>query len=284
MDTTGTCTRTDTNCKAGHFCPTTGTAEVNCVSCSENMTFGQGCYCKDKDVTTNCKVCTGEACTTCLPGSFLNGNVCTKCSKGCGECTSLNACQNCAEGYTIQEDECVRICNSNKDCEDETSTYCEISINRCRKCSTDCTICESPDFCYACNGNTHVTTIAGQCGLNCEDLTDGNYCKYGTAMVCDEEINSACKCGVASNCASCNAELNACDTCLPNVVKGKDGACNACAVGYKFIGDMCWPEQQGTGTNKIGTGAIVGIVVGVLVVVGAVGGGLAYYFIRKAKK
>ncbi|KAH0569712.1 Cysteine-rich membrane protein 2 [Spironucleus salmonicida] len=284
MDTTGTCTRTDTNCKAGHFCPTTDTVTVDCIPCTENMKFGQGCYCKDKDVTTNCKVCTGEACTTCLPGSFLNSNVCTKCSKGCGECTSLNTCQNCAEGYTMDENTCVRVCRSNEDCEDTGSTYCEIGISRCRECSPNCTICQSPDFCYACDGTTHITTISGQCTLNCDGLTDGNYCKHGQTTPCDEGIDSACQCGGASNCASCNTELTACATCLPNGIKADNGKCIMCATGFKLIGDMCWGEEKSGEANRMGTGAIVGIVVGVLVVVGAVGGGLAYYFIRKGNK
>ncbi|KAH0569645.1 Cysteine-rich membrane protein 1 [Spironucleus salmonicida] len=284
MNSTGTCSKTNTTCKSGHFCPTTGTETVDCIPCEEEMKLGQGCYCKDDTVTTNCKTCTGEACTACLPGTFLNTNVCSRCRKGCVQCTASNSCQKCADGFIIEGTKCIRVCGSSEDCGDQVSTFCDISTKRCVPCGQNCTICSSATFCNACNGSTHVTTIHGTCTLLCNNLADGNYCKDGSPKPCAEGIDSACECEFASNCASCTTELNACETCLPNVVMGVAGTCNACAVGYKFIGDMCWAEQKSGGVNRIGTGAIVGIVVGVLVVVGAVGGGLAYYFIRKAKK
>ncbi|KAH0569696.1 Cysteine-rich membrane protein 1 [Spironucleus salmonicida] len=284
MNPTGTCTKLNTNCKAGHFCPTSGMDTVNCIPCEQDMKFGQGCYCKDDMVITNCKTCSGDNCATCLPGSYLNGNICSRCSKGCAECSGADSCQKCADGFIMEGGECVRVCGSNKDCEDEVSKFCEISSKRCVKCADKCSICSSATFCNACDGSTHITTIHGTCTLLCEGMGNGNYCKDGSPTACVAGLDSACQCGVASNCASCNSSSNGCETCLPNVVKGDDGACSACAVGYKFIGDMCWADQQGSEANKIGTGAIVGIVVGVLAVVVAVGGGLAYYFIRKGKK
>eukprot|EP00702_Spironucleus_salmonicida_P000289 EST41580.1 Cysteine-rich membrane protein 1 [Spironucleus salmonicida] len=284
MADTGTCTKTVTTCKAGHFCPTTDTTSVSCIPCTEDMKFGQGCYCEDNTVTTNCKVCNGTSCQTCLPGSFLSGNMCQKCLKGCGQCTDSNTCQKCADGYKLDNNECDRICSKNEDCQDDASTFCEISLKSCVPCGNKCLICSSGIFCNACDGSSHVTTIDGKCTPNCENLADGNYCKDGASKPCAEGLDSACKCQFARNCASCDTTSNGCETCLPNIIKGEDGTCRDCAPGFQPIGNMCWPEQQGSGGNKIGTGAIVGIVVGVLVVVGAIGGGLAYYFIRKAKK
>ncbi|KAH0569677.1 Cysteine-rich membrane protein 2 [Spironucleus salmonicida] len=284
MTTTGTCTRTDTTCKAGHFCPTSGMDTVDCIPCEQDMKFDQGCYCEDNSVTTNCKVCTGTSCSKCLPGAFLSNNFCDSCAKGCSECTGANTCQKCADGFQMENNECVRVCNSNKDCADEATTFCDASKQRCVQCSTNCRLCQSAMFCNSCDGTDFVTTIDGKCTPNCKNMEDGKYCKNGTATACAEGLDSACQCGVAGNCASCNSSKDACETCLPNVVKGDYGACSACAVGYTFIGDMCWADQQGSEANKIGTGAIVGIVIGVLVVVGAVGGGLAYYFVRMGKK
>ncbi|KAH0569715.1 Cysteine-rich membrane protein 1 [Spironucleus salmonicida] len=284
MAATGTCTRTDVTCKAGNFCPATDTASVSCIPCTADMKFGQGCYCEDNSVITNCKVCTGTSCSKCLPGAFLNNNFCDSCAKGCGECTAFSSCQKCADGFTMEGGTCVRICNTNDDCKDQGSTFCQISLKRCVKCGDKCDICSSATFCNACDGSTHITTIHGTCTVLCEGMADGNYCKDGVATVCAEGLDSACKCGFVQNCASCNTAKDACATCLPNVILGAGRTCTDCASGFKPIGNMCWPEQQGSGGNKIGTGAIVGIVVGVLVVVGAVGSGLAYYFIRKAKK
>ncbi|KAH0569705.1 Cysteine-rich membrane protein 1 [Spironucleus salmonicida] len=284
MSTTGTCSKGNTNCKSDHFCPTTDTASVICIPCTENMKFGQGCYCVDDTVITNCKTCSGDNCSKCLPGAFLSNNFCDSCAKGCSECTGANTCQKCADGFTMEGGTCVRICDNNQDCEDEALTFCQISSKRCVRCSAHCDICSSATFCNACDGSTHITTIHGTCTVLCMGMNDGNYCKDGSPTACAEGIDSACQCGVAGNCASCDTASNGCETCLPNVIKGNDGRCKDCAVGFKPIGNMCWPDQQGSEANKIGTGAIVGIVVGVLVVVGAVGGGLAYYFIRKGKK
>ncbi|KAH0569413.1 Cysteine-rich membrane protein 1 [Spironucleus salmonicida] len=284
MTTTGTCTRTDTTCKAGHFCPTSGMDTVDCIPCELDMKFDQGCYCEDNSVTTNCKTCSGKNCTACLPGTFLNGNVCSKCQNGCAECTESNSCQKYTGGVTTENAKLGNVCYSNKDCEYEISTFCDITQKRCVRCSANCQVCSSATFCNGCQWDNYITTLKGTCTAMCSGLTNGNYCKDGVATPCGEGIDSNCKCGTSSNCASCNTAQNACETCLPNVLKGKDGACNICAPGFTYIGSRCWSEQQGSEANKIGSGAIVGIVISVLVVVGAVGGGLTYYFIRKGKK
>ncbi|KAH0569720.1 Cysteine-rich membrane protein 1 [Spironucleus salmonicida] len=280
----GTCTQRDTNCMANHFCPATDHNTVACKPCTEEIAFGQGCHCKDNIVTTNCQECNGTTCSTCLLGTYLSGNACKKCSKGCGACTKSNSCEKCADRFVMERGKCVKVCNSNDDCDNDGSTFCEISSKRCVKCGDKCDICSSAMFCNACDGTTHITTIAGQCTPTCKDMEDGKYCKNGMATACVAGLDSACQCGFAFNCASCTTSKDACETCLPNVVKGNNGACNTCAVGYKFIGDMCWADEKSGEVNRIGTGVIVGIVVGVLAVVGAVGSCLAFYLIKKAKK
>ncbi|KAH0569412.1 Cysteine-rich membrane protein 1 [Spironucleus salmonicida] len=363
MADAGTCSNRYTNCKANHFCPAINHNTVACKPCTEDMEFGQGCYCKDNSVTTNCKTCSGKNCATCLLGTFLNGNICRQCSKGCGECTYFGSCDKCADGFTMEDNKCVKVCNSNKDCKYEISTFCDITQKRCVRCTDDCQICSSAIFCNACDGRTYVTTLKGTCTAMCSGLTNGNYCKDGVATPCGEGIDSKCKCGTASNCASCNTAQDACETCLPNVLKGKDGACNICAPGFTHIGGICQsdtpvpappnpdppgpdpvtpepdvptppapepvvptppapepvvptppapepvvptppapepdvptppapepvvptpsgPDQEVNRQNLSG-GAVAGIVIGVLLVVGAVGGGLTYYFVRRAKK
>eukprot|EP00702_Spironucleus_salmonicida_P000320 EST41611.1 Cysteine-rich protein [Spironucleus salmonicida] len=59
MTDTGTCTIRITNCKADHFCPSTDNISVPCKPCTEDMKFGQGCYCEYNTETTNCKTCSG---------------------------------------------------------------------------------------------------------------------------------------------------------------------------------------------------------------------------------
>eukprot|EP00702_Spironucleus_salmonicida_P000316 EST41607.1 Cysteine-rich membrane protein 1 [Spironucleus salmonicida] len=284
MTTTGTCTRTNKKCKAGHFCPANSVTAVNCIPCENDMKFGQGCYCVDDTVITNCKTCSGDNCATCLPGSFLNSNVCSNCPKGCDKCAETNSCQICAAGFIMEGVKCVRVCGSNKDCDYEDQLFCDISSKRCVKCSDKCQICSSATFCNVCVAGTYVTTIDGRCTAACDGIKDGNYCKDGVATPCGAGIDSACKCGKAFNCASCNSASNACETCFPNFVKGNGGTCNFCISRSNPTDNKCQPEEKESEATKIGAGAVVCIVLGGLVVVGGVVDGLAYYFVRKGKK
>ncbi|KAH0569550.1 Cysteine-rich membrane protein 1 [Spironucleus salmonicida] len=280
----GTCDSVNARCQAGFYCPATGSTEVTCLPCSDDIKLGQGCYCVDNTAITNCRACAEQKCSQCIPGSFLEKDKCTLCSKGCGKCTRPDSCEACAEGYTMENDTCVRVCNSLKGCQNEFSTFCDLTVNRCVKCESNCTICSSKTVCNFCNSSSHTTTIDGTCTTICNNLQDGQYCKNGAPTSCAEGLDSACKCGDAVNCASCNDANAACETCLPNIVKAKGGACTECTDGYEVRGRLCWPKQDAGQQNKIGGGAIAGIIIGVLVVAGAIGGGLAYYFIKKARK
>ncbi|KAH0569539.1 Cysteine-rich membrane protein 1 [Spironucleus salmonicida] len=284
MPDAGTCSRSSTKCKAGYYCPTVEDTEVSCIACSDDIKLGQGCYCVSNTVNTHCRECTNNTCSKCIPGSFLDGDGCTICSKGCGKCKSSDKCDACAEGYTMEKNICVRVCNSLQDCEQERMTFCNLSANRCEPCEQNCLFCSSKTVCNFCTPGAYTTTIDGKCTASCNSLQDGQYCKNGVPTLCAEGLDSACRCGAVRSCASCNDKKTACETCLPNTVKAKDGTCSECAEGYEILAGMCWAKQDAGQQNKIGGGAIAGIIIGVLVVAGAVGGGLAYYFIKKARK
>ncbi|KAH0575917.1 Cysteine-rich membrane protein 2 [Spironucleus salmonicida] len=74
---------------------------------------------------------------------------------------------------------------------------------------------------------------------------------------------------------------NKCLTCLPGYIF-KDDNCTDCAVAAEKVGDFCVIPRKEAG--NLSGGAVSGIMIAVLIVVGTVGGGLAYYFIKRANK
>eukprot|EP00702_Spironucleus_salmonicida_P008275 EST49566.1 Cysteine-rich membrane protein 1 [Spironucleus salmonicida] len=149
---------------------------------------------------------------------------------------------------------------------------------------------------------------------------DGQYCNGSTATTCADDITSACKCQDVANCATCNDTDggSSCGACLKNL-KLDGGKCEVCKDGFEMLGKLCValetavepedpkppvePEKPNPPINpdpsvkptdpeateeskntRLSSGAIVGIVLGVVAVAAVVGGGLAYYFVKKHKK
>ncbi|KAH0572695.1 Cysteine-rich membrane protein 1 [Spironucleus salmonicida] len=293
MAESGTCQKRENKCKAGFYCPATDDTSANCLACPGQIVFGQGCSCTDNQQTDNCTQCNGPLCTTCFAGTYLKDNTCKKCMKGCIDCKSQDACQKCVEGYVLNTstNKCMKTCNSNKECiQEQGAQYCDVAAKICKTCKLQCDACETQDFCYFCSGDEDsVTTINGTCTARCSLLSNGQYCKDGTATACAPGLTSDCKCGNSQNCATCAEDTQKCGSCMPNHQMDKDGSCTICISGFEMRGFKCWPaeaEAEPEVVDKVstGTGVIVGIIVGVVAVIGAVGGGLAYYFIKKGKK
>ncbi|KAH0569764.1 Cysteine-rich membrane protein 1 [Spironucleus salmonicida] len=192
-------------------------------------------------------------------------------------------------------------CIRHTDCSSQKKGYCDGNTLTCKLCQKNCFVCQSTASCNSCDSATYVTTITGECTPICPGLQYNQFCENGKPKACTEGVTSPCKCGVSSNCGTCtDGVMPTCATCLIGMQMDDAGRCMDCAEGYKKFVGRCWPNQpedpnipappvapvdpEAPASNKLGGGAVTGIVIGVILVVGAVAGGLAYYFIKRGKK
>ncbi|KAH0573109.1 Cysteine-rich membrane protein 2 [Spironucleus salmonicida] len=272
MTETGTCTDEVFSCKAGYFCPADDSTTVNCDPCSEDIVYGQGCYCEDNKSIDNCQQCTGNKCSKCVSFTFLQNDQCLDCPFGCDNCASTDSCTTCSEGFekNPQTSLCEFPCKIQDDCMFIQGSFCDLDTSKCQFCMENCLFCSSPTTCDLCDLFGFVTTLEGQCTEECENIQNGYYCENGVSKSCSESLTSECKCGEASNCASCDETGEKCKTCLPHMKFNQRGECGECDDGYELRTKMCWlsENQDPSVVNKLGGGAIAGIIIGVLIVVG----------------
>ncbi|KAH0576174.1 Cysteine-rich membrane protein 1 [Spironucleus salmonicida] len=291
MTESGKCKDGDNKCKIDTYCPTSEDNIVDCKSCADNLiNFRYGCNCIDNVSTQRCQLCKDGTCSVCIANYFLTSTkTCEICDSNCKSCEGKETeCTECKPGFILETTSktCVKSCSNHKDCNAQHLGYCDFSVKHCKPCQEDCSFCTSAIFCLECEGHKAkpVTTIDGKCIAECAGIADGQFCQDGTSTSCSASSTSQCKCANMFRCATCNDNKTQCATCLAGYAINTEGNCTDCAYGYEPVAAICLPlSSSGEGSNFSG-GAVAGIVVAVLIVVGAVGGGLAYYFVKKAKK
>ncbi|CAG9324115.1 unnamed protein product [Blepharisma stoltei] len=173
---------------------------------------------------SGCDTCTsGQTCSKCATGYYLDSNSCKACSgfnKNCQECSGAGFCTNCKTGYVASDSgtcfassipNCKVLNADGVSCKTCLSGYYENNgscaqiactgiqywdgVNKqCTMCSTidpDCTICTSDKKCTSCS----VGKIANDAGLcststltHCSlgNSTDPKYCtKCSTGYISD---------------------------------------------------------------------------------------------------
>ncbi|ESU37618.1 Variant-specific surface protein [Giardia duodenalis] len=266
------CEPCDPSCAA---CTTTGPAK--CTACPPGKMLkytnddpNQGGSCVDE-----CKPQSGASgCETC--GATIGGTrYCSKCSTSTevpvnGVCTADNArapvcskkdnqggCATCASGYFRQDNGCYK-----------TDRQPGIQI---------CTLASQGDKCETC-ANSLPPSAAGVCPS------------------CDSACKTCTSANNANTCSSCvvgyyqvGTKCVRCDTNDPNGNKPITGVrdCVSCAppAGGDGGSVLCYLMKDGDSTNKSGlsTGAIAGISVAVIVVVGGLVGFLCWWFLCRGK-
>ncbi|KAH0569569.1 Cysteine-rich membrane protein 1 [Spironucleus salmonicida] len=305
MTASGTCSTTSQQCKQNHYCPATDAKQVQCLPCSDDIQQGQGCFCQDYQVTENCLECANGKCSKFLMQKTKQDN---SCALNCAECPPGKGCTKCNDGYTLdtQAYSCRPSCTDNSQCSPKYKKYCNINKQICNDCTGRCSHCSSETFCLGCNGQDYVLTIDGQCIDKCRSLQTGQYCNNGTPATCTEDSTSECTCGSAENCATCSEDRNSCQTCLLGMEKDESGACTKCIEGYTMLNGKCWlndkiptrpvepvepvepvvpvdPSNPTSNKSNLSGGAISGIIIGALAVVGAISG-TVIVIMRKSRK
>ena len=190
---------------------------------------------------------------------------------------SNGACQSCAAGYFLYMGGCYKV--------DQPP-----GSLMCSKASTTAGVCETP------NANSRYFAVPGATDKQQSVLRCGN--PVGTtvgdsAYVGVEGCRTCTAPSEASNGAMASAKCTACGEgkaltgsgygCVTCSVPGcttcrADNMCEACGDGHRLEGETCVP----TGPN-LSTGAIAGISVAAVVVVGGLVGFLCWWFICRGK-
>ncbi|ESU37895.1 Variant-specific surface protein, partial [Giardia duodenalis] len=286
------CAKCDTSCK------TCANGNSNgCTSCEPGTALsyeGAGntgtCKPECKPGANNCEKCEltvdGTAyCSKCKEaGQFPQNGVCSAAAGKAITCTTQGSgvCNKCANGFLRMNGGCY-----------ETTKFPGKSV--CKEVLQNGDTCQTLADGYKLD-NGALTT----CSVGCKTCTSNTVCTecmYGYAKTGNEckvcTTGCATCAGSASNCDICSTGYykykNACVSCTANTADGTITGVANCANCAPPLNDkgsvLCYLVQSGENTNKSGlsTGAIAGIAVAVIIVVGGLVGFLCWWFMCRGK-
>ncbi|ESU40543.1 Variant-specific surface protein, partial [Giardia duodenalis] len=266
---------------------------------------------------TSCAECNGNAnqdsCTACYPGSVLNKTdslntdtcipECTgRYAENCeaGMCTAVlggsKYCSRCAAGYAPIDGMCTKVATTSRD-----TSGCTASDGVCTAC-TGTNYALLSGGCYntkALPGSAMCTAVTGSNG-QCSACANGQTYANNNCPACAEGC-SACNAGQTQQCTKCLAGYylsnSKCFKCTADSNEGSNAItgvpnCVSCAAPTGSSGPVtCYVTQEPSvnptdpSVNKTGlsSGAIAGISVAVIVVVGGLVGFLCWWFICRGK-
>ncbi|KAH0576039.1 Cysteine-rich membrane protein 2 [Spironucleus salmonicida] len=238
----------------------------------------------------NCANCDGNkaVCRLCKRNFFLKDGACTTCVDNTIEQCECNEAVNCATCETADTKKCENCLTGYKKSDEGSCDECSegffMSQNLCSKCGDVCKSCSGDgERCDTCTTG-YTMSINQICEKDCTDaVTDGMVCVGDQIVACGSDSQTvACKCESAVNCLKCNGtDSKKCQSCMPGYKLAGD-VCTGCADGAEVVGAFCFISGNKSKNNLSG-GAIAGIVIAVLIVAGAIGGGV-FWFMRQKKK
>ena len=284
--TAGTCT----TCALGYFKnPTAAAADKPpCIACNDETGDNTN---KGKPGCATCeppKPSGVAKCTACLDGYYNNGSgsendiTCAQCTGDCQTCKgAARQCTSCKPetnpywkkdtnldtGTCVSEENC-KVQNTHFPTTDATQKkICALCSDTSNGGIDGCKTCAKTDTTVTCSACTPATKKPNKAGTKCFD------CQVAGCSHCSAD-------GVCEACDNTNKVSPGGSSCVPNCPGNsseQSGAC-VCNSGFAASGDTCVP----TGPN-LSTGAIAGISVAAVVVVGGLVGFLCWWFVCRGK-
>ena len=280
-----------TNCETCEY--NTQSSKIKCTKCSGSN------YLTTVDGATTCK-------TECGEGYFKNDNggsdsqtkVCVSCSDSAHG--GVNGCTTCTpkEGDPTKA-KCTACGNSKivKTAKDKTTTCvtedeCASTAGFFAKGSTSKT-CETCDV--ATYGVTDCTTCAPKAGspdqATCTACATGKKPNADGTSCFDCPDTGCSQCSAANQCAICingyrKTDSNTCEKCTPEhckVCTNDAKICTECVTGYAPSADGSSCASSSANRSGLSIGAIAGISVAAVVVVGGLVGFLCWWFVCRGK-
>ena len=295
-------------CAAGYFKnPTNAGTSDSCIACGDatGVQAGSATY----NGVDGCTACDGSAlkagtngvakCTACTSGKKPNaaGDHCYTCpdegaTAGCSNCSDNRKCEACVSGKILKTDGNTRTCIEPAECKDGFFENQTPTPHTCEACAVNCLSCTATtdDKCKSCAEGYFLgaanTAAEGRC-IQCSSTADANWKGVAGCTKCTRPNTSGAS-GTAT-CDECEAgkklseDKTKCNPCADTNCSFCDeqGACQKCSDGYTLEGGKC--ASSSANKSGLSTGAIAGISVAAVVVVGGLVGFLCWWFICRGK-
>ncbi|ESU40136.1 Variant-specific surface protein [Giardia duodenalis] len=302
-----------TDCGPGFFKNDKGGASTNlkvCSPCAANcLTCADG---------------TAEKCTSCTAGThFLvvvadGAGKCVSCGDAtsgvpnCAKCAAPSSagqkptCSECSNNKIVKTDNGVTSCVTDDECTGAEGFFVKTNDNTktCAACNMNCKTCSSAaEQCTSCKTDTPYLKKTD--GLQTGTCVDAAGCTNGNTHYADDADPRTCKVcakGTFEGCETCEKSTDGavvCKTCgsrkkirpdkkgciqgCPENSTEASGVCE-CNSGYTPSADGLSCASSSTNKSALSTGAIAGISVAAVVVVGGLGSFLCWWFVCRTKR
>ena len=283
-DATGSTVGVCDECQAGYFKNPSATAATHqsCIACNRTAAVDSV-----KGVE-GCTACTAEGLTANAGGTAkcteCTGDKIVKTADGATSCVTEDQCKG-TEGFFVKTNDSTKTCEA---CGDENCATCAAtSKNQCSKCKATNTAGAKLYLKTASSGSTGTCVTEADC-------TNGNYIDEAakTCSTCASAGTTGCKTcakkdGVVA-CASCEDsqkfglnKKSCVKDCPANSQAGSDSVC-VCNDGFTPSTDSTACVAASSDPN-LSAGAIAGISVAAVVVVGGLVGFLCWWFVCRGK-